>query len=357
MLMTPAPAFADTQDTIVIGQVIDLSSPNASLGRDYVAGIKTYFDMVNATGGINGKKIHYIARDDQSSAIVAARLTTELIENDRIDYLLGGIGESVTRAVLDTPTFKRSRLQLYAPLVSASSLKPGGKLVLWRPDYLHEVQHMLSHFGGLGITRVGIALQDEANNRQTLALVTSELKQRGLQLIGTARITVNEQQTEAEARKLAATSPGVVIVIGDTINTGMFLKAFRKSAPKIYVAGTSLINLETLRELAGSRAVEWTVFSQVVPNPNTGKSVLQREHQTMMVKYRDEPPSTLTLEGFAVAKTLAMTIRRGKQTGTVQDLGSNGSADLGGMAVRGSTNQSLSSFVDIALFSKNGLLF
>jgi len=357
-LMAATPAFTDNRDTIVIGQVIDLSSPNASLARDYVAGIKTYFDTVNATGGINGKRIQYIARDDQASPVVAARVASELIDNERVDYLIGGIGEQVTRAVLDAPAFKRSRLQLYAPLVSTGNLKTGGKLVLWRPDYLREFRHMLSHFGPLGITHVGIAVQDDASNRQTLAVVTEELKLRGLQLTGTARISANEQQTEAESRKLAATSPGVVVVIGDTINIGVFLKAFRKQAPKIYVAGTSLTNLDTLRELAGSRAVEWTVFSQVVPNPDTGKSVLQREHLSMMVKYRDEPPSTLTLEGFAVAKTLALAIRRSKQsTSAVQDIGGNGNVDLGGLSVRGGTDQSLSSFVDIALFSKNGLVF
>jgi hypothetical protein len=82
-----------------------------------------------------------------------------------------------------------------------------------------------------------------------------------------------------------------VIVIGDTIGTALFLKEFRKSAPQTFVAGTSLTNLETLRELAGLRAVEWTVFSQVVPNPNNSKTALQLEHLNMMKKYRDEPPS------------------------------------------------------------------
>lgn len=43
--------------TIVIGQAIDLSGPNGSIGRDYVAGIKTCFDMLNAGGGINGRRI------------------------------------------------------------------------------------------------------------------------------------------------------------------------------------------------------------------------------------------------------------------------------------------------------------
>src|SRR5438105_4720807 len=77
-------------DTIVIGQAIDLSSPNADIGRDYVAGIKTHFDSINATGGINGKRVQYIVRDDQGSPEIASRQITELIERDHIDYVIGG---------------------------------------------------------------------------------------------------------------------------------------------------------------------------------------------------------------------------------------------------------------------------
>ena len=127
------------------------------------------------------------------------------------------------------------------------------------------------------------------------------------------------------------------------------------------MAGTSLINLETLRELAGAGAVEWTVFSQVVPNPNTGRSSIQLEHLNMMKKYRDEPPSSLTLEGFTVAKTLIRAIQRSKRSNqaALQDLlNQDVNIDLGGLSVTASPNsQHLSGYLDIALFKKNGLVF
>jgi len=100
------PAAAQEPNTIVVGQAIDLSSPNASVGRDYVAGIKTYFDALNAAGGVNGKRIRYIVRDDQAQATVAAKVVTELIERDQIDFLLGGVGDSTAQAVLNTPAFQ-----------------------------------------------------------------------------------------------------------------------------------------------------------------------------------------------------------------------------------------------------------
>ena len=81
---------AAANNAIVVGQAIDLSSPNGSIGRDYVAGIKTCFDAINAAGGINGRRVHLIVRDDQGSADGAVKAAAELIENDRVDYLFGG---------------------------------------------------------------------------------------------------------------------------------------------------------------------------------------------------------------------------------------------------------------------------
>lgn len=358
-LLMATPAFsADETDTIVIGQVIDLSSANAAVGRDYVAGIKTYFDALNAAGGINGKRIRYVTRDDQASAQVAARAATELIERDRVDYLLGGVGDGVTQAILNAPAFKRSNLQLFAPLV-ASKEAIGTRIVFWRPDYLQEVRHILSHFAPLGMQSVGIVYQEDASSQQTFQALSAELKERKLQLGGAVRIGTDEKRNVQEIGRLAAAKPGFVIVIGDAISTALFLKEFRKSAPQTFVAGTSLTNLETLRELAGPRAVEWTVFSQVVPNPNNGKTAIQLEHLNMMKKYRDEPPSALTLEGFAVAKTLALAIRRSRRPDSaMQELTKPGvTIELGGLTAFAAPGNRLSDYVDIALFKKGALVF
>ncbi len=358
-IATPALSHA-AGNTIVIGQVIDLSSPNAEIGRDYVAGIKTYFDAANANGGINGKQVRYVVRDDQGLPDNAAKAVGELIERDQVDYLIGGVGDVVTQAIVNTPVFKRSGHILFAPLASAS--QQHSQVLYWRPGYKQEIRYIFSHFSKLGIKDVGVMLQDSASYKDAYHSLTSEISERGMRLTGTARIGANGEVTAVEVDKLTATKPGVVIVIANTISTGLFLKEFRRRDASTFVAGTSLINLSTLREVAGMRAVEWTVFSQVVPNPNASTSPIQMEHLSMMKKYRDEAVSSLTLEGFAAAKSLAKTIQQFKKSGrgALQELiAQNGDFDLGGLSiVANPKSNTLSSYVDIALFKKgSGLVF
>lgn len=354
-------ALSATAGNIVVGQAIDLSGPDSAIGRDYVAGIKTHFDAINSAGGINGRHIQYIVRDDLGQADGAVKAVSELIERDQVDYLFGGVGENVTQAVLKSPVFKRSGLILFAPLASAND-QSRDQVLFWRPGYKQELRHIFAHFGKLGIKDVAVVLQDSASTKDAYSSVVDEIRARNMRLTGTANIGASGAMSSAAASKLAATKPGFVVVIGDTIGTSLFLKEFRKLDAQTFVAGTSLINLSTLRELVGARAAEWTVFSQVVPNPNAATSPIQMEHMNMMKKYRDEPLSSLTLEGFAAAKSLTKTIqqlKKGGRSALHELIAQNGDFDLGGLSIVSTAKSNhLSNYLDIALFKKgSGLMF
>lgn len=356
-ILMPRPSGA--ADRIVIGQIIDLSGPNGAIGRDYMAGIKTHFDAVNAKGGVAGKRIRYIVHDDQGKPELAARLANELIAGEQVDYLLGGVGTEPVNAILASSTFRRSSLVLYAPLVTGQ-LPSTKQLMLWRPQLHDEMRYLYSYFSRVGIRDVGVVVQASFASGQELQTMSAEMRTQGINLVGIAQIGVNGERSTEEAARLAAAKPGLVLVFADSIAGGLFLKAFRAHASQTFVAGTSLTNLETLREVAGAAALEWTLFSQVVPNPHTYASSIQAEHIAMMRKFRDEAMSSLTLEGFAAAKALVRMIETaGNYRAALQEFraSKNAAIDLGGLtAVNSAAHMPLSGYLDIALIRKGSRL-
>ncbi|QHO77173.1 branched-chain amino acid ABC transporter substrate-binding protein [Bradyrhizobium sp. CCBAU 051011] len=60
----------------------------AAIGRAQAA----YFDMINAQGGINGRKIRFISRDDNSDPTVALDMTRKLVEQDNVHLIFGSFG-------------------------------------------------------------------------------------------------------------------------------------------------------------------------------------------------------------------------------------------------------------------------
>lgn len=67
-------------DEIRIGSVVDQSGLQSDVSRDYLAGARTYFDQINLLGGINGRKINLIVKDDEGVMANTVKLTRELIE-------------------------------------------------------------------------------------------------------------------------------------------------------------------------------------------------------------------------------------------------------------------------------------
>src|SRR3954471_24405053 len=76
---------------IRIGNVMPYSGPLSEFGAIGTAEA-AYFDMVNDRGGINGRKIRFITRDDNSDPTTALELTRNLVEKDDVLLMFGSFG-------------------------------------------------------------------------------------------------------------------------------------------------------------------------------------------------------------------------------------------------------------------------
>jgi branched-chain amino acid transport system substrate-binding protein len=89
-----------TASTITIGGTVPITGPAAlfgSVGR----GADAYFKYVNARGGVNGRKIKYLYRDDAYDPSKTVQLTRELVENDKVFAIFSPIGTDNTIATTD----------------------------------------------------------------------------------------------------------------------------------------------------------------------------------------------------------------------------------------------------------------
>ena len=89
--LPPAVAAGVTDTEIRIGNIMPYTGPLtafAAIGRGEAA----YFDMVNERGGINGRKITFITRDDSSNPVTAAEETKNLVEEQNVLFMFGSFG-------------------------------------------------------------------------------------------------------------------------------------------------------------------------------------------------------------------------------------------------------------------------
>lgn len=90
-----------TESTIKIGTHMPLTGVAAPGYSTIPQGAKAYFDHVNANGGLCDRQIEYVVRDDGYNPTNTSQVTNQLVLQDEIFSMLGGLGTPTHSAVLD----------------------------------------------------------------------------------------------------------------------------------------------------------------------------------------------------------------------------------------------------------------
>jgi branched-chain amino acid transport system substrate-binding protein len=90
------PAISIARETIRIGVVCGLSGAQGPIYTDpYINGVKLAVEEVNKTGGILGKQVELVIRDDELKVDIGVREIRYLILRADVDFIIGGHGSNV----------------------------------------------------------------------------------------------------------------------------------------------------------------------------------------------------------------------------------------------------------------------
>lgn len=108
-------ASAWAQDVIKIGELNSYKTQPAFLGP-YKKGMELAVEQINAAGGVNGKSLELVIRDDNSNPGDAVRAAQELLSRDKVDVLTGTFLSHIGLAVTDFAKHKKMFFLASEPL-------------------------------------------------------------------------------------------------------------------------------------------------------------------------------------------------------------------------------------------------
>jgi branched-chain amino acid transport system substrate-binding protein len=88
------------QEPIRIGAFLSVTGPAAFLGDPEQKTLELYVERLNAAGGVLGRKLQLVAYDSAGDAEKARTFAKRLIEQDKVDILVGGSTTGETMAVV-----------------------------------------------------------------------------------------------------------------------------------------------------------------------------------------------------------------------------------------------------------------
>ena len=92
---------AGGQEPIRIGIVDSYTGPAAPHTQNTLDAFRMVVDKFNESGGLKGRKIEYVARDDKFRPDIALTMAKELVMKENVDILMGTINSAAALAISD----------------------------------------------------------------------------------------------------------------------------------------------------------------------------------------------------------------------------------------------------------------
>src|SRR5258707_9456344 len=121
-LAAALPAYA--QESIKIGLITALSGQSARAGEAITRGLQVAIDELNANGGVLGKKLELVRRDDEATpakGVIAAR---ELLFREKVAVLFGGLDTPVSIAIV--PIMNEAKVPFMGPWAAGTPITKNG---------------------------------------------------------------------------------------------------------------------------------------------------------------------------------------------------------------------------------------
>ena len=352
----PMPASA--AEPIVIGQVAPFSGPQAVTGKAINAGAKLYFDAVNQKGGVRGRQIKLVTRDDAQKPEDSVRLTRELISAEQPLAMLGTVGTANLEALAKDGVFTQTKTSLVGAVSGAATVVKAPGMHIVKASYHDEVGRLFDQLAHVGVKRVGLVYQDDGLGRDVLAGAQAAAVRHGIDLAVTTGYPRNTVQVEKSVADILDSKVQVVF-LGATTAAGIeFVKQYAAKGGQGILYGLSIIDTDALLKALGPERSRGYAFSVVLPLAQQTNLAVVREYLQLKQASNNPDLSARSIEGFIAAKALVKVLEGGASltpAGVTAALNAANAIDVGGYTLdfTGSDRPG-SRYVNFAMFGANG---
>ena len=346
-----------TSSSILLGESAAFTGPAQQLGIQMRDGMMLWFNHVNAQGGVHGRTIRLVTRDDGYESERAAENTRKLIESDRVFALVGYVGTPTSKASL--PVFTKAKVPFVGPFTGAELLRTPLNPYVFnvRASYYNETDAIVEQLLTTGSKRFAVFYQNDSYGLAGLTGVQIAVRKRGGEIVATGTVERNTVDVAKAIKAILPKRPDAVIMISAYKSIAAFIKTAKTDGYDGQFYNVSFVGSTALANELGTEGVG-VAISQVVPFP-WSLSVPVVEEFNKLAKKAKVDVNFSSLEGFLVAKVTVEGLQRAGRNLTrerfMKALESMHDVDFGGFAVSYSpTNHNGSMYVDLTIIGRDG---
>lgn len=235
LLSLPVLRVASGAEDIKVGVTVSLSGRYAAPARDQFEGIEMWASDLNARGALLGRKVSIVYYDDQSNPQKSTQLYRRLINEDRVDLLLGPYSSELTLAASDVA--EKYGIPMVATGAASSEIWSRGYRNIFQVDspartYMDVV---LEFAKAKGLRRIALLYAKEVFPREVADGVRAKAAQNGMEIVFDEEYDPQRPDFQKRIQRMRASQPEVVVggtYLEDSVALVQHAKA-QRLAPKV----------------------------------------------------------------------------------------------------------------------------
>jgi branched-chain amino acid transport system substrate-binding protein len=306
-----------TEDSIKIGGSYPFSGP-ASAYRSIAQGATAHFEYVNANGGVDGRKIEFMALDDAYEPPRAVQNARRLVQQEEVFALFNTLGTANNVAIWDylneqevPHLFVATGASLWGADVDAHPWTIG-----WQPDYVTESQVYADFLDKENPqAKVAVLYQNDAFGEDLLNGFKDAIKGTEIEVVAEESYEVTDPTVSSQMSKLASSDADTFL----NITTPKFGAQAIVAADKLgwdvlhiinNVSASKLLVLEPAGLEASQDLVSTTYFKDPAsPEWENDDSMMEFKDALGRYEPRANPEDPFCVFGWAAAATLVEALK------------------------------------------------
>ncbi len=317
-----------TDNEIRFGISAPFTGSARELGSQIKLGIETAFNLINETGGINGRQLRLVVADDGYEPTRTAEAMKQLYEEQQVFAFIGNVGTPTAEVAL--PYALEHRTLFFGAFTGTDLLRrdpPDRYVFNYRASYAEETDAVVRHLvkvRRLQPDQIAVFAQHDTYGDAGFAGVAKAMRALGgndgaIPRLDYERNTVNVDDAVAGLRGQKIPIKAVVMVA--TYRTAAkFIEKTRDLDPAMIYTNVSFVGSTALANelmLLGSRYAHGVIVTQVVPAVDSYASAIVNYKAALARYFPSEPPDYVSLEGYVDGSLLLEGVKRaGRQLDT-----------------------------------------
>ena len=209
---------AQAQEPIRIGAFLAVTGPAAFLGDPEQKTLELYIEKLNAAGGVLGRKLALVSYDTAGDAEKARTFAKRLIEQDKVDVIVGGTTTGETMAVV--PMVEQAEIPFISLAGAVVIVEPVKKWVFKTPHTDRMAcEKIFADMTSRGARRIALISGSGGFDKSMRAQCLAAAKGRGIEIVADESYGPGDKDMTVQLTKIKNTA-GVQAVLNAGFGEG-----------------------------------------------------------------------------------------------------------------------------------------